>query len=250
MSANGSSPSWQLSLRPRTALEAMDWGVRLVSTQAGPLWRVYGPVALGVLIVAAGVAWVWAPWAAALLVWWLKPWLDRGLLVWLSRVMIGWPVARSALWSASGWGGVAAWRQALLPWERLSTCRAYIAPVTQLEGLSGSAARQRIQRLLKGRRTLAVRNQSVWAHIELQCLLALLSFGYWFTPFLGVETGSRSSFNETFDLLAPVLYVLVALLLEPFHVATGLLLYVHRRTELESWDVEQALRAAFPQEPA
>lgn len=244
------TPQLQLSLRPRTAWEAMDWGVRLVNTQAGLLGRAYGPVALGVCVLAVGVALLWTPWAAAGLVWWLKPWLDRGLLRLLSRAVVGWPEDRAELWSAAGWGGAAMLRRMLLPWERLSTCRAYIAPVTQLEGLSGQPARQRIKRLLSGRRTLAVRNQSVWAHIELQGVLALLSFGYWFTPFLGVEAPTRGGFDETLDAIMPLLYVLMALLVEPFHVATGLLLYVHRRAELESWDVELALRGAFPEASA
>lgn len=240
-----STPQLQLSLRPRTALEAMDWGVHLVNLQAGPLGRAYGPVVLGVSVLATSVALLWTPWVAAGLVWWLKPWLDRGLLQILSCAMVGWPQERAAPWSAQGWGGWAGWRRVVLPWERLSTCRAYIAPVTQLEGLSGRPARQRIKRLLNGRRTLAVRNQSVWAHIELQGVLALLSLGFWFTPFVGVEAPGRGGFNETLDTLLPLLYVPVALLLEPFHVATGLLLYAHRRAELESWDVEQALRGAF-----
>lgn len=244
------TPQLQLSLRPRTALEAMDWGVRLVIAQAGPLWKAYGLVVLGVSVLAAGVALLWTPWAAAWLVWWLKPWLDRGLLQVLSCAMIGWPQERAAPWSAQGWGGWGALRRIVWPWERLSTCRAYIAPVTQLEGLSGRPARQRIKRLLSGRRTLAVRNQSVWAHIELQGVLALLSLGFWFTPFVGVEAPTRGGFNETFDTILPLLYVPVALLLEPFHVATGLLLYVHRRAELESWDVEQALRGAFAETAA
>lgn len=244
------APQLQLSLRPRTALEAMDWGVRLVNLQAGPLGRTYGPVVLGVWVLAAGVALLWTPWAAAGLVWWLKPWLDRGLLQILSCAMIGWPQERAAPWSAQGWGGWGALRRIVLPWERLSTCRAYIAPVTQLERLDGRPARQRIKRLLSGRRTLAVRNQSVWAHIELQGVLALLSLGFWFTPFVGVEAPTRGGFNETFDTILPLLYVPVALLLEPFHVATGLLLYAHRRAELESWDVEQALRGAFAETAA
>jgi hypothetical protein len=43
----------------------------------------------------------------------------------------------------------------------------------------------------------------------------------------------------------PVAYGTAVLFLEPFYVASGFAMYLHRRTELEAWDIEQEFRRAF-----
>jgi hypothetical protein len=41
------------------------------------------------------------------------------------------------------------------------------------------------------------------------------------------------------------MYVVAALVVEPFYAAAGFAMYLSRRADLEAWDIEQDLRRAF-----
>lgn len=236
----------RLALRPRTPLEATDLGVRLAQHHAAGLARHYLPLAGAVACLAWACASLGEA-APALLVWLLKPWLGRGVLLYYAQAVFGQPVGGRQLWSAQGWGG-ASFAMSWLTLRRLSFWRSFTAPIGQLEQLSGRAYWRRRRLLLKGQSTTAARNQSLWVHVELVLILGLLALGQWMSPFVaaGAHDGEGPfALGRTFMQWVNWVYVPVALLVEPLNVASGLCLYLNRRAELESWDVEQAVRSAF-----
>ena len=237
----------QLALRPRPAFEAVDLGVRLTQRNLRSLVRAFLPLAL-LLVAACGATIEIAPWLPSTLLWWFKPWLDRTLLDIYARQAFGeetrfndaWEARRNAPWLPMlGW--VTLWR--------LSFWRSYSMPVTQLEGQTGSARRQRVKAIVRNHRGAATMVTSTFGWIELFLMLGLLSLLPCMTPGLRNTDALRWLTSESL-LSTGVLFAAHAtavLFVEPFYVAAGFAMYLNRRVELEAWDVEQDLRHAFAQ---
>jgi hypothetical protein len=220
-------------------------------------WRqVYLPYLLvAVPIMAAAIALGWyleRAWVALLLVWFLKPVYDRVVLHVLSRAVFGELQSTRAV--------LRAWREwlntGLVPslliravWFDLS--RSFKLPVRQLEGQSGRAARER--RDVLGRR---VGGYAVWLTLvcfALEVLVLWTSFGLLSQLFMPAKaddgksifellTGNGEDAGQVITWEDAFAYPLAVLVLEPFYVAAGFALYLNRRTLLEGWDIEVALR--------
>ena len=185
-----------------------------------------------------------APWLPGLIVFWLKPWLDRSLLFALSRAVFGERTRFSDLWQARRqvWGGQ--WL-ATLTLRRLSPWRAYTQPIRQLEGQRGAARRGRQALLLRGQRWPAALMHAAFGQAETALTLAPLALWMWLQPQGQGEPWQWLQHGLDSVPLATVAYGLAVGLLEPFYVAAGFTMYLNRRVELEAWDVEQELRGAF-----
>jgi hypothetical protein len=234
-----------LELRPRSAWEAMDLGLAMLQRW----WRtVYAPLAVlmgGIVALALAGAWLaGAPWVALAAIWWLKPLYDRLVLHVLSRAVFGEVLgARAALGGTREW--LASGLLVALSFGRFDLARSFNLPVRQLEGQRGAAARER--RGLLGRRA---RGNAVWLTVVCLHFEAVLywSFGMAATlllPASGLDTRDffdalRSGDAWTYADVAA--YGAAVLVLEPFYVAAGFALYLNRRTLLEGWDLEVALR--------
>ncbi|OWQ93111.1 hypothetical protein CDN99_00995 [Roseateles aquatilis] len=238
-------------LRPRSQGEACDLGLALVRAQAPSIWRCFTPVFLVVAVLAMCTVDVQS-WLPMLIVFWLKPWLDRSLLFVMSRAVFGEATRWSDLWRARRqvFGG-----QLLrtLLWRRFSPWRAYTQPVEQLEGQRGGARRQRVQLMLNENRGAATALQTAFVHAEAVLSYALIALVWWFAPenrsagvwdwFFRPETHAAGQLG--LDMLLASAYMLVVLFLEPFYVAAGFAMYLNRRVVLEAWDIEQEFRRAF-----
>jgi hypothetical protein len=241
-----------IGLRRRSPWEAMDLGLTMLQRW----WRqVYVPhllFALPVMALALGGAW-WLEraWFALVVIWWMKPAYDRVVLHVLSRAVFGeLPTTRAVFGAAKQWLRTGLFSALLFRlWP--DTTRSFSLPVRQLEGQSGRAGRER--RAVLGRR---VGSYATW--LTLTCLMIeifvlMSSFGLITELFLPAkagegrglfelmfgdaeDTGSVFGFDDAFAYAAAVL------LLEPFYVAAGFGLYLNRRTLLEGWDIEVALR--------
>jgi len=234
-----------LNLRPRSVWEGCDLGVRLLQSWLGPVFRCHLAVALPclALCLATGALAAWLP---ALLIWLAKPWLDRTILFVLSRAMFGAPTRVSAVWAARR----AVWVTGLgrtLTLQRLSLSRAFVQPVLQLEGLSGSALRSRLRQVAGGRRGVARAAGLAFVSAELAVVLSLLALSLWLAPrSLGLEWDPIDSLPGTrLAFLISLAYGASVAFLEPFYVASGFGMYVNRRVALEAWDIEQEFRRAF-----
>ncbi len=240
-----------VTLRPRSQSEACDLGLALVRTHARSVWRCFAPVYAVVALLALCTVDT-AAWLPILIVFWLKPWLDRSLLFVLARAVFGEPTRWADLWRARGhvFGG-----QLLrtLFWRRFSPWRAYTAPIEQLEAQHGSARRKRARLILNDNRGAATALQTAFVHAEAALGYSLLALLWWFAP-----EGSRTDVWDWFwhpaghaagqlglDLALSLAYMAVVFALEPFYVAAGLAMYLNRRVVLEAWDIEQEFRRAF-----
>lgn len=236
-----------VQLRPRPMFEAADLGLRMVQAHARSVWRTWLPV-YGVVCLLALATVEWDGAAPVLVLWWLKPWLDRSLLFVLSRAVFGQSTTFADLWKARRevWWGQ--WLRTLV-WRRLSPWRAFTQPIYQLEGQTGQALRDRRRVLLKGQGGAASMMHMAMAHVEIALYVGAVAMILWMLP-EGVSVGFRDIMFDAQPLWAEILnyalYALVVLLLEPFYVAAGLAMYLNRRVDLEAWDIEQEFRRVFP----
>jgi hypothetical protein len=233
-------------LRPRSMSEATDLGVRLVQANARSVWATFTPVWALVVMIALACGSI-APWLPGVIIFCIKPWLDRTLLFVLSRAVFGTPTRPSDLWAAQA----TVWWQQLfstLTWRRLSPWRSYTQPARQLEGQRGAAGRARRKQLLYGKQGAAFGMHSAFAQVESLLLIGVIALGVWFAP----EGTQRTMFDAVSRSDSPVASLLIAaayagvvLLVEPFYVGAGFAMYLNRRVELEAWDIEQEFRLAF-----
>lgn len=240
-----------IALRPRSQSEACDLGLALVRGHARSIWRCFAPIFLVVAALALCTL-DSAGWLPLVILFWLKPWLDRVLVFVLARAVFGEATRWSDVWRAR--------RQVLggqllrtLLWRRLSPWRAYTQPIEQLEGQRGAARRKRARLMLSANRGAATALQTAFVHAEAVLSYGLVALLWWFAPehqsagvwdwFVNPEGHAGGQLG--FDLAIALSYFAVVLFLEPFYVAAGFAMYLNRRVALEAWDIEQEFRHAF-----
>jgi len=234
-----------VKLRPRSMPESADLGVRLVQVHARSVWGTCAPLFIVVFALALSTVEI-ASWLPTLLIFWLKPWLDRSVLFVLSRAVFGQSTRCADLWRAqrSVW-----WRQlpSTLLLRRLSPWRAFTQPIRQLEGQHGKAMVQRRAQLLRGQRGSALSMHAAFAHAELALDIGLLTLLLLFAPSASRQGlfGWLVSGDTASSVTLALAYSLVVLMLEPMYVAAGFAMYLNRRVQLEAWDIEQEFRRAF-----
>jgi len=240
-----------LVLRPRSQAEACDLGLALVRGHARSIWRCYTPLLLAVAVLALCTVDTYG-WLPMLIVFWLKPWLDRALLFVMSRAVFGEATQWGDLWRAR--------RQVLggqllrtLLWRRFSPWRAYTQPIEQLEGQRGGDRRKRAKLMLNANRGAATALQTAFTHAEAVLTYGLVALLWWFAPENSnatvwdwfVNPDAHAAGQLGLNLVLALGYVAVVLFLEPFYVAAGFAMYLNRRVVLEAWDIEQEFRRAF-----
>ena len=237
-----------VALRQRDAWEATDLGIALWRRHFLAIMRPWLGLSLPILAVFAGLGWALdALWLSSLLLWWLKPFFDRIPLFVLSRAVFGSvPTTRQALRAPElVRPGLLAW----LSWRRLHPARSLLLPVDLLEGVAGARRSARASVLLRAVGAQSLGLISAFAAIELACLLSLLTVGLLFVPTEFLSESARAMWATLFQepprwaqLLLLLLWWLAVSLVEPVYVAAGFGLYLHRRTQLEAWDLELVFR--------
>lgn len=238
-----------IALRPRSAWESVDLGVGMLREWWRPLYASFAAVYLPLAAACFWAGWsTGKAWLALVLLWWLKPLFDRVALHVVSRAVFGdvlgvrATLAQARAWLASGLFGA-------LTLGRIDTARSFHLPVKQLEGQRWRAARAR--RALLGRRT---HGYAVW--LTIACLNFELVF-VWSADMLWdlvlpakAQEGTSiweamfadAAFDQVFTFADYAAYAAAVFVVEPLYVAAGFALYLNRRTLLEGWDLEVALR--------
>lgn len=235
-----------IAIRPRQPWEAVDLGFTMVRAW---WWRIYAPWLVIMVPSLALIVGLCAQadmlWLGTLLVWWLKPLFDRIPLYVLSHGVFGEPpsVAQTlralpALWRMSPlWG---------LFLRRFNLSRSFDLPVMQLEGLRGKAQRERVRILRKGAASTATWHTVACSHFEALANLSLFGLLFLVLPqqlrFELFNVFLTQVWENWFEWLASIVYLLGVLLIEPLYVAGGFGLYLNRRILLEGWDIELAFR--------
>ncbi|MGH9867107.1 MAG: DUF4129 domain-containing protein [Candidatus Polarisedimenticolia bacterium] len=249
----------QARIRPRRPWEAVDLGFAMVAAWRGPVYRPWLGAALPVMLLLASLGWR-HPFVASLILWWLKPLLDRIPLHVLSHALFGdVPTWRSVLRMLPRlWGRSLA--SALIA-RRFDAARSFTMPVDQLERVTGSALRARIRLIGNRQRAEAARLTALSASIEAALTMSLVTSLIFMLPSSVLRDRIEEGFEGLFlygsmtDLGGLAFLVLVCqmaaiLLLEPCYVAGGFCLYLNRRTQLEAWDLELAFRNMAARRPA
>lgn len=236
-------------VRPRTAWEAVDLGMALVRAHARPVWTAWFAVATPWFALCCLAGWwldhVWLTW---LFLWWSKPLLDRVVLHVLSRAVFGaTPTLGQTLREV-----LPAVLRALpvgLTVERLDLARSFDLPVSLLEGQTWGARRARTKVLQAQARSTAVWVTVLCAHFETFIYFGLVTVGLLFVPFEYLPETAKAVWATLLDadsfalgLVKATLWFLAICLIEPFYVGAGFGLYLNRRTQLESWDLELTFR--------
>jgi hypothetical protein len=234
----------QAELRQRNPWEAIDLGFAMARRWWRPLVASWCAAVLpvGALIALSLHS---RPWLAVLLLWWLKPLWGRVPRFVLSRALFGATPTIRAVLSAK------LWRRAPgdLLWRRPDPLRLFLAPISDLEGLSGAARRRR--RAVLGQRGsgAALALSVIGVLMELAVVLGLAGL-----VLLMLPDDPRYAAEVVLDRIAigdppawlsaamPGVYLAAVSLVEPLVVAGGFGLYINRRTRLEGWDVELAFR--------
>jgi hypothetical protein len=233
-----------VELRPRGGWESLDLGFQMARTWWRPVWGAWLAVYLPLAFVLH-VAFRDKLWVAVLILWWLKPLLDRFVLYVVSRAVFGDPpTVRETL---------AAWRDILTPGAlmgltlfRFDLARSFMLPVWLLEKQTGRAAHQRRKALGQRMRYYAVWLTIVCAHFEAVAMLSLGVLGDLLVP-AGADAGFelRELFgggDARWDWVDSFCYVAAVSAVEPLYVCAGFALYLNRRAILEGWDIELQLR--------
>ncbi|WP_294992510.1 DUF4129 domain-containing protein [uncultured Stenotrophomonas sp.] len=236
-------------LRARSGWEAMELGSALARRHARAVWGSWllasAPLfllfnALGWWLDAFGWAW--------LAMWWCKPLFERAPLYVLSCGIFGEPVgALAALRAQRHWGNSGFW--GYLGWRRFSVLRSLCLPVNLLEG---NAPGQRGPR----RRAVAagVAGSALVLTVTCMAFEAVLVSGTIGAVFMFMPLDLMSeSWRAAWDMIGQdtpawaqlgfnLACWLASVMIGPFFVGAGFGLYLNRRTQMEAWDVEIALR--------
>jgi hypothetical protein len=232
-------------LRARSPYEAIDLGFAMVRVWARHIFPAWASVFI-VAVVIINLLSFGHPVLAAIIVWWLKPAFDRIVLHSLAGATFGAPPTMRETWRAlpSLWWGNSLF--ASLTWRRLSPWRSFNLAVTQLERQRGAPARARREALGREGSGPATVLTFVAMHFEMLLWSSLVLLIFLFMPAdTRVPTLDELLLGEevTYQTYAQYsLYYVAVLILEPFFVAAGFALYLHARTALEGWDIEQTFR--------
>jgi hypothetical protein len=229
--------------RLRRPLEALDLGLALLQAHLGPimaLWALQTGILLA-LLLPFNLA---HPLRALAWLWWLKPWLGRGVVFVLSRKVFG--------QEAGVLDFLVRWREvhrrgvpASLLWRRFSPFRSVTLPVFMLEGLGGRPYRQRCALFHRhGQGETILLNVTGLLCTALVFLGALGLLQAMMAPGLQVDLWELLTGDPPlwYSWLLLGLGLAALAVTEPFFAAAGFALYLNRRTQLEGWDLELAFR--------
>lgn len=237
-----------VALRPRTPWEAVELGSALVRRHARAIWIPWLWLTLPVFALVNALAWsVDALWLAGVVMWWLKPAFDRIPLYVLSRAVFGdAPTPRDTLRAQRTWG--LGWLPAYLLWRRLGPVRSLYLPVDLLEGARAGEARDRRRTLAAPVYGVGLLLTAMCLHFELALYLGMGAAAMLFVPDEYLPQVATRAWQLLQDMPAWLAVAsnamawLATSLIEPFYVGAGFGLYLNRRTEIEAWDIELALR--------
>lgn len=238
-------------IRPRVPWESIDLGCALACRHIGAIWRAWSVTVLPLWILLA-VLLRDHPFWFLVCTWWLKPVYDRVPLMVVSRALFGAvPPVREV---------VRAWPRLLVRrlWfalvvGRFSPSRCLSMPVSELEGLRGSAYKQRVNLLERNGGEGATSATFAGLLLELVVGLGMVMLVFMMVPgevserwFSGI--GEFLTYSDWTEMPAGFLWAIAGvrllsfMLMEPFYVSAGFALYVNSRTLTEGWDIELAFK--------
>jgi hypothetical protein len=231
-----------IALRPRTAWEAIDLGYAMTQTWWTALIKAWCAVYLPMALLINLICWKYPP-LAVMILWWLKPAVDRVVLHLLSGAVFGAaPTLRDSLRALKQlW-----WKNGLfaaLTYARFNPARSFTLPVVQLEGLRGKLGTKRRRVLAREGSGAAIGLTVMSMFVEVTMLFSIYLLINLFSPGEPVFSFDLQSMmnpekDQAAHYLSNAINAIVISMLEPFYVAAGFAIYLNCRTAIEGWDVE------------
>ena len=229
-------------IAPRTPWQAMDMGTHLYRAWWKPLTLAWLSFSMPILLLALWLTLAGYSGLGALLLWWLKPMLERPLLEYCARTLFNQPVTLRMLWREFhryALPGLLPW----LLWRRIYLTRSFSVPVTQLEHQHGHLYRDRIRVLNMGPPNRASMLTLLMAHIEFiisyaftMLVMMMMPGQYYLSDIDWLLTGTH------YAMLGLITWYITLTILQPLYVVSGFALYLNKRTWLEGWDLELGMR--------
>lgn len=236
-------------LRARSGWEAMELGSALARRHARAVWGSWLLASAPLFVLFNALAgWLDAYGWAWLAMWWCKPLFERAPLYVLSRGIFGERVGPlAALRAQRHWGGSGFW--GYLGWRRFSGLRSLCLPVNLLEGNAPAQRGPRRRAVAAGAAGPALVLAFTCLLFELVLVVGAIAAVFLFIPLDLLPESWRAAWAMVSvdmpgwaKLGLNLLCWLAAALIGPFYVGAGFGLYLNRRTQMEAWDVEIALR--------
>ena len=229
-------------VRPRNPNEATDLGIVMARRWYGSLLLLGVlptlPLALLLFFVFRDQLW-WA----VLILWWIKPLWETLQLHFIAEALFNPDVQwRAILRRASAL--VRHQFFAKLIAQRLSLSRSFNMPVGELEQLRGAQRRRRLDTLHRDASA-----SRIWLTLLGNTVESMLVLAVFATTWLLMPVKLEVDFELSDFLGSPLLFPTITwaaygamMLVSPFYVCSGFMLYINRRTWLEAWDIELSFR--------
>lgn len=228
--------------RPRNPWEAIDLGFVLARRWWKSLFLSWMIPPL-LLFIACSLIFIDSPWAAYLIVWWLKPFWDRAPLYIASHALFGERVTVTQVLRQLP----VLYRKdciAWLTWRRLSPSRSFDMPVTILESLTGGPRTSRLRVLHYASGSAASWLTIICVHLEVIVSMGIIGMVFWMVPEqLEFDWQDAAFYEQLLPLHINNLLMFIGMaLIAPFYTMAGFALYISRRIDLEAWDIEIRFR--------
>lgn len=229
-------------VRPRNTNEAADLGIVMARRWYGPL-LLLGllptlPLALLLFFVFRDQLW-WA----ILILWWIKPLWETLQLHFIAEALFNPDVQWRAILRRTS-ALVRHQFFAKLIAQRLSLSRSFNMPVGELEQLRGAQRRRRLATLHRDASA-----SRIWLTLLGNTVESMLVLAVFATTWLLMPVKLEVDFELNDVMKSPLLFPTITwaaygamMLVSPFYVCSGFMLYINRRTWLEAWDIELNFR--------
>ena len=177
------------------------------------------------------------------IIWWLKPFWDRGPLLIISKLIFAEKMSCREFLRAYP----SLLRKSFLPWltyKRITVARSFVQPVIILEGLSGTDYGKRVNNLKQNSGSAPGWLTICCAHFELFLVLGIYAFIIMLIPSeVDIDYWDMIEQQSVTSLyVSNALTYLCMVLIAPFYICAGFMLYINRRILLEGWDIEIQFR--------
>jgi hypothetical protein len=226
-----------LALRQRSGWEAADSGILIWRNNLPSLLCFFG---LPLLIPALAVIFIPLEvpfWAAALGLWWLKPFFDRFVLHIAALRFFEPEASPGRLFKGLG-RSLGRGLPGDLLWRRFSPWRSASMPLRTLENLRSAAVKRRKQDLEKGCLNFCILLSILGLGIEGILLLSEIFFFSIMAEYLDSPLIRYIIDNVPRGPLFFACYCFNYLLLESLYVCMGFGLYINSRVVVEGWDIQ------------
>ncbi len=237
----------QAKIRPRANWEAIDLGFLMANRWKSHIYKTWFLVTLPIFLLLNLTLYNNMGWVCFIF-WLLKPVFDRFILITVSRRLFKEKITSAELIKLSP---RLFFKHIIkhLTIYRFDPNRAFNLPVWFLENLSGKrrAERARILKITASGAssllTFAALHLELFFYVAIIALIAsifpnYMLFGDMFRDSFENIIALYESNSWYIEFSANSIYFLSVTLIEPFYVCAGFTLYLNRRTELESWDIE------------